>query len=231
MEQRPLLIIADRIDTTRKHVAHAVASRNARFIQSEAKAQQQAGADFIGLKLTRKAIPSDETLFWLVEGVQQASDLPLCLSGAGRAAVLQVLPQLASPPMVSVAGLSDSEASEVLAALARFRAKAIVPFCPGGAFSTGGAMGREGAKAFLAQALRFGLAADDVFGWLSLETLSVNGQAARAFTVAAVIAGLKAVFMDPTDPRLSGLLNAALRVAGQVPHGKRRLERFQPERF
>jgi len=45
-----MLIIADRIDATRKHIAQAIAAKNPPFIQNEAKAQAVAGADYIGIK-------------------------------------------------------------------------------------------------------------------------------------------------------------------------------------
>ncbi len=42
-----MLIIAERINASRKYIAQAISSRNAPFIQNEAKAQAEAGADFI----------------------------------------------------------------------------------------------------------------------------------------------------------------------------------------
>jgi 5-methyltetrahydrofolate--homocysteine methyltransferase len=42
-----MLIIAERINASRKHIAQAISSQNAEFIQNEARAQDQAGADYI----------------------------------------------------------------------------------------------------------------------------------------------------------------------------------------
>jgi len=71
-----MLIIADRIDATRKHIAQAIAAKNAAFIQNEAKAQAAAGVDYIGIK-TGAMEEEEELLRWVVEVVQDVTDLPL----------------------------------------------------------------------------------------------------------------------------------------------------------
>ncbi len=42
-----MLIIAERINTSRKYISQAISSENTMFIQDEARAQDLAGADYI----------------------------------------------------------------------------------------------------------------------------------------------------------------------------------------
>ena len=60
-----MLIIAERINTSRKYIAQAIPLGDKEFIQSEAMAQDQAGGDFIdvnaGILLGKEA----EKLKWL----------------------------------------------------------------------------------------------------------------------------------------------------------------------
>lgn len=74
-----MIIVGEKINTSRKSIAAAVENKDAETIREVAKAQAEAGAHYIdvnaGTFLKREA----EFLAWLVETVQAAVDLPLCL--------------------------------------------------------------------------------------------------------------------------------------------------------
>lgn len=74
-----MIIVGEKINTSRRAIAEAVENRDTESIQEVARAQADAGADYIdvnaGTFLKREAA----FLTWLVETVQAAVDLPLCL--------------------------------------------------------------------------------------------------------------------------------------------------------
>ena len=88
-----MLIVAERINATRKRIRKAIEERDAEFIKKEAVAQAEAGGDYIdanaGIDIEREA----EDLAWLVETIQSAVDKPLCLDsthGPAQEAALKI---------------------------------------------------------------------------------------------------------------------------------------------
>ncbi len=75
-------IIGEKINASNKSVGQAIANKDKEFLQKLAKAQDEAGADFIdvnagvGLDARENACSIME---WLVDVVQEATDKPLCI--------------------------------------------------------------------------------------------------------------------------------------------------------
>ena len=82
-----MLIIGEKINGTLKKTAAAIAERNTAFIQDLACRQAEAGADYLDVNAGTAAGREPEDLVWLVETVQAAADLPLCLDSANPAAL------------------------------------------------------------------------------------------------------------------------------------------------
>jgi 5-methyltetrahydrofolate corrinoid/iron sulfur protein methyltransferase len=80
-----MLIIAERINATRKRIARAMQARDAAFIAREVKKQARAGANFIDVNAGTDPAREIEDLKWAVEVVQSSTDLPLCIDSAGAA--------------------------------------------------------------------------------------------------------------------------------------------------
>jgi 5-methyltetrahydrofolate--homocysteine methyltransferase len=77
-----MLVIAERINATRKPIARAMEDRDADFIANEVRVQDNCGADFIDVNAGDKPEKEIESLLWAVEVVQANTDLPLCLDCA-----------------------------------------------------------------------------------------------------------------------------------------------------
>jgi cobalamin-dependent methionine synthase I len=74
-----MIIIGERINSSRKMIAEAVEDRDAVFLANEAKEQEKAGADMIDLNVGTFLEQEPELMGWLVEIVQNAVKLPLCI--------------------------------------------------------------------------------------------------------------------------------------------------------
>ncbi len=72
-------IIGERINTTLKKVQQAVAGRDAAYIQNDVRLQAEAGATYIDVNAGARIGHEEEDMKWLLEVVQQATSLPLCL--------------------------------------------------------------------------------------------------------------------------------------------------------
>jgi 5-methyltetrahydrofolate--homocysteine methyltransferase len=74
-----MLIVGERINTSRKNIRPAVEGRDKDFIQKEAKLQVEAGACRIDVNCGTRVKEEPEDLEWLVKTVQEAVDVPLSI--------------------------------------------------------------------------------------------------------------------------------------------------------
>jgi 5-methyltetrahydrofolate--homocysteine methyltransferase len=91
-----MLIIAERINATRKRIGAAFAAKDASFIQDEARRQALAGADFIDVNAALSAKDEPRLMTWAVQTIRAVTDKPLCIDTANPAAAkagLKLLPR------------------------------------------------------------------------------------------------------------------------------------------
>ena len=95
-----MLIIGERINSTRKKIGEAVLKGDADFIRGEARKQLEAGAHMLDVN---GGIPGREAelLAWLVKVVQEVQEIPLCLDSADPEALRQALPLCRQRAMIN----------------------------------------------------------------------------------------------------------------------------------
>jgi len=86
-----MVIVGERINSTRKDIAQAIEKRDAAFIQYEAQMQVEAGVDYIDVNAGALIEKESEGLAWLVETVQQITDKPLCIDSSNSEAIAGAL--------------------------------------------------------------------------------------------------------------------------------------------
>lgn len=87
-----MLVVAERLNSTRKSVAPAIKERDTEFVIKEATDQVAAGGDFIDCNAATVGPDVEpETLCWMVETVQGAVDKPCALDSPNAAAIEKAL--------------------------------------------------------------------------------------------------------------------------------------------
>ncbi|MGE5549856.1 MAG: methyltetrahydrofolate cobalamin methyltransferase [Bacteroidota bacterium] len=86
-----MIVIGERINTSRKAIAPAVAARDEAFVRAEAESQAAAGSHFIDVNCGTYVTEEPELLEWLVRTVQTAVDVRLCLDSPNPAALTRAL--------------------------------------------------------------------------------------------------------------------------------------------
>jgi 5-methyltetrahydrofolate corrinoid/iron sulfur protein methyltransferase len=105
-----MIIIGENIHVIAKTVSTAIADRDARVIQDLARAQTEAGADYIDLNVGPLRKNAEETMQWLVNTVQDATDLPLSLDTMNPIAMEAGLKVCRTRPLLnSASGKTDSK--------------------------------------------------------------------------------------------------------------------------
>jgi 5-methyltetrahydrofolate--homocysteine methyltransferase len=124
-----MLIIGERINSTRKAIAPAVRERDAALIEEEARKQAEAGAhvlDCNAATVGREEEP--ERLCWLVERVQEATGLPVALDSPNPDAIAQALAiHRGTPVLNSISG--EQEKLARLLPLAREHRARVIALC------------------------------------------------------------------------------------------------------
>jgi 5-methyltetrahydrofolate--homocysteine methyltransferase len=91
-----MLIIAERINATRRRIGAAFAARDAVFLQDEARRQARAGADYIDLNAALSPKEEQKLMVWAVEAIRATAGKHLCIDTANpkaARAALKLLPQ------------------------------------------------------------------------------------------------------------------------------------------
>jgi len=94
-------IIGERINGTRSGVRRAVSERDADFVQSLARRQVEAGVDWLDVSAGTPAEREPDDLMWLVQTVQEAVDVPLCLDSANPRALAAAIGQVRQTPLIN----------------------------------------------------------------------------------------------------------------------------------
>ena len=112
-----MLIVGERINSTRKSIFRAISEKDKALIQNEARIQIEAGADFIDVNAGQFAGKETEYLSWLVDIVQETTDVPLCLDSADPKAIKTVLPLVQKTPMINSISLEKERYDALLPAI------------------------------------------------------------------------------------------------------------------
>src|SRR5680860_943596 len=96
-----MIVIGERINTSRAPVEKAVADRDAEYIRQDVQAQEAAGAAYIDVNAAARIGHEMEDMAWLVEVVQDAVDLPLSLDSPDPAVLEQAYALADKPPIIN----------------------------------------------------------------------------------------------------------------------------------
>ena len=94
-------VIGERINTSRKKVQEAVASRDADYIIDDVKQQQAAGASFIDVNAGARIGHETEDMKWLIDTIQPVVTIPLSLDSPDPAVLEMAFGMVTTEPMVN----------------------------------------------------------------------------------------------------------------------------------
>jgi 5-methyltetrahydrofolate--homocysteine methyltransferase len=109
-----MIIVGERINTSRKKISEAVANRDIDFIVKAARDQAEAGADFIDVNAGTFLEEETDCLCWLVETVQAHVDLPLCLDSPSPGALSEAIKRHKGEPMINSISLEKDRYEALL---------------------------------------------------------------------------------------------------------------------
>ena len=121
-----MLIIGEKINSTRKRIKEAISARDTEYLQNLAVSQADAGADY--LDVNTGAFPSEEVqlMEWLVEVVQAVVDVPLAIDSADPAALEAGLKlHRNGTPIINSITIEEAKFNTVLPLVKAYEAKVL----------------------------------------------------------------------------------------------------------
>ncbi len=103
-----MIIIGEKINGSIPAVAEAIAKRDSEFIKERARIQTEAGATYIDCCASVPEAEEVETLKWMIDCIQEVSDLPISVDSPSADVIAQVFPYCRRPGLInSVSGEGD----------------------------------------------------------------------------------------------------------------------------
>ena len=120
-----MLIVGERINTSRKPIAQATEKRDSAFILREARLQEEAGADFIDVNAGTFAEQEKEHLLWLVDTLHNELSIPLCIDSSDPEVVAEVLDICGEESMVNSITAEKENYAAMLPLVKKYRCKMV----------------------------------------------------------------------------------------------------------
>jgi 5-methyltetrahydrofolate--homocysteine methyltransferase len=96
-----MLIIGERINTSRKEVYEAVERKDSKFIRADAVAQVEGGARVIDINAGSRAASETEDLIWLIDVIQEAVPVRLSLDSSDPGCLIKAVERVRDLPMLN----------------------------------------------------------------------------------------------------------------------------------
>ena len=96
-----MLIVGERINTSRKAVNEAVEKRDDEYIRADVGKQVKAGAHYIDVNAGSRIGSERDDLRWLVEVIESSVDVPLSLDSPDPAVLREMIKKVKQKPMVN----------------------------------------------------------------------------------------------------------------------------------
>jgi len=109
-----MVIVGEKINTSRKNIEEAVKKQDAAFITKVAREQAEAGASYIDVNAGTFLEQEVDCLCWLVETVQSEVALPLSLDSPNPKALSEAIKRHKGEPMINSISLEEDRFKSLL---------------------------------------------------------------------------------------------------------------------
>ncbi|MBQ8304867.1 MAG: methyltetrahydrofolate cobalamin methyltransferase [Blautia sp.] len=112
-----MIIIGEKINGSIPPVAKAIAERDAEFIKQRAIMQDEAGATYLDCCAS---VEKDEveTLKWMIDCIQEVSDLPIAVDSPSADVLLEVFPYVKRPGIINSVSMEGDKVDKIFPAIA-----------------------------------------------------------------------------------------------------------------
>ncbi len=123
-----MLIIGEKINSSRREIFKAIESRDEGFLRNIARQQVEAGADYVDVNAGAFLENEEGLLSWLVEIVQKEIDQPLCIDSPNPKAIERAVRVYKGTPMINSISLEEDRYRAIIP-LIKERGSPVIGLC------------------------------------------------------------------------------------------------------
>lgn len=168
-------VIGERINTTLKKVQAAVKDRDTEYIVNDVKKQTECGATYIDVNAGARIGHEEADMKWLLETVQSATELPLCLDSPDPAILEMAYGMVNQAPMVNSISLEKERFDAMLPFLVGKECKIIALCMDDSGMPKSDDDIFDRAKIIVAELEKIGMKKEDIFVDPLIQPISVDG--------------------------------------------------------
>jgi len=198
-----MIIIGEKINGTIPAIKEAIEKRDARLIAERAVKQEKAGADFIDVCAGTAPELEKETLKWLMEVVQDATETPLCIDSPNPRVIEAVFKYANKPGLINSISLEGDKCEVLLPLLEGNPWEVIGLTCDNKGIPCDVQTKVDIAISIVSKAAKFGITPDRIHIDPCVMALSTNNDSLMNFT--REISEIRGLY--PTIHITSGLSN------------------------
>ncbi|MFQ5872609.1 MAG: dihydropteroate synthase [Dehalococcoidia bacterium] len=120
-----MLVIGERINTSRPSIEQPVREKNLDLLLTEARKQVEAGADYLDVNTATMMEREEEYITWAISAIQQAVDVPICIDSPNPRALEAGLRAVKGRPLLNSINLETKRVEAVLPLVREHRPKVI----------------------------------------------------------------------------------------------------------
>ena len=120
-----MIIIGEKLNGSIPSIGKAIAARDEKRIRRLAAQQEEAGADYLDVCASVPEDIEEETLKWMLDLVQEESDLPICLDSPSPNTILKAMKYVKKPGLINSVSMEGDKISKIFPAIADTRWKCI----------------------------------------------------------------------------------------------------------
>lgn len=124
-----MIIIGEKINGAIPSVAEAIRNKDADFIKNLAKAQADAGADFIDVCASTDVEVELETMKWLIDLVQEATDTPIAVDSPSAEVCAESIKFCNRPGLVNSVSMEGNKADVIFPLIADTEWQCVALLC------------------------------------------------------------------------------------------------------
>lgn len=122
------VIVGERINASREKIQQAIVNRNNAYIRSEAKRQEELGANFIDVNAAGRIGHEREDLEWLITTIQEHVSVPLSIDSPDPSVLEMACKLVSRSPMINSISLEKKRYDSMLSFL-KGKGYSIVALC------------------------------------------------------------------------------------------------------
>lgn len=120
-----MIIIGEKLNGSIPSVGKAIAARDEETIRRLARRQTEAGADYLDVCASVSEDVEVETLKWMLDLVQEESDLPICLDSPSPDTIVKAIPLVKNPGLINSVSMEGSKIEKIFPVIANTNWKCI----------------------------------------------------------------------------------------------------------